>query len=400
MTRMIPNGYRCMARFRADFTIFPRKLATGRRVWYYRSYDGDVRTPAHSTGIEVTGPTSRARAMKFCTDLLVSGAMHRPKERTFAKYAEGWFTEGSCAWLADRMASGAPGRPAISRAYLANLAMHLRLYLVPFFGRMKMADLKPSRVKEFRLWMQGKGLSNKTINAACDAFRIMTDWALADGTILADPFRGVQRFFVAPSTRRAYTLDEVRGVMSAAWENQLVRLFCLVGASTGMRFSEIRAIRRETLAPDHIDVRDQFARDRLAPVKTKEARKVPIPPALYAMLAQALADGAKVPKRWDATDEGFVFTMPGSTTPLAPSTVTKQLERRSPKDPGLCFHSFRHFFNTWLMAENVPPAKVRAVMGHSEGRGTMTAVYTDWSPEMFPEVYAAQGKLMGELLEK
>jgi len=49
------------------------------------------------------------------------------------------------------------------------------------------------------------------------------------------------------------------------------------------------------------------------------------------------------------------------------------------------------------MAENVPPAKVRAVMGHSEGRGTMTAVYTDWRPEMFPEVYAAQDELLGEL---
>lgn len=39
-------------------------------------------------------------------------------------------------------------------------------------------------------------------------------------------------------------------------------------------------------------------------------------------------------------------------------------------------------------------AKVRAVMGHSEGKGSMTAVYTDWAPEMFPEVYEAQGKLM------
>jgi len=386
-----------MARFRADFTIFPRTLSTGRRVWYYRTYDGDVRTVPRSTGIEATGPTSRARAIKYCTGLLVAGTLLHPKEETFARYAEGWFILGSCAWLADRMASGAPGRPAIARAYLESLEMHLRLYLVPFFGPVKMVDLKPSRVKEFRLWMQGKGLSNKTINGACDTLRIMTDWALADGTIAADPFRGVQRFFVAPSKRRAYTLDEVRAVMTADWENRLVRLFCLVGAATGMRFSEIRAIRRETLSPDHIDVRDQFARDRLAPVKTKEARKVPIPPALYAMLIDALDAGAKIPKRWNSQDEGFVFTMPGSPTPFAPSTVTKQLERRSPKAPGLCFHSLRHFFNTWLMAQNVPPAKVRAVMGHSEGRGTMTAVYTDWRPEMFPEVYAAQDALLGEL---
>lgn len=37
------------------------------------------------------------------------------------------------------------------------------------------------------------------------------------------------------------------------------------------------------------------------------------------------------------------------------------------------------------------------VMGHSEGRGAMTAVYTDWEPGMFPEVYEAQGRSMAIL---
>jgi len=63
----------------------------------------------------------------------------------------------------------------------------------------------------------------------------------------------------------------------------------------------------------------------------------------------------------------------------------------------LVFHSLRHFFNTYLQAENVPINKVDAVIGHSGGKGTMTARYTDWLPEMFPEVYEAQGRLMAIL---
>jgi len=61
---------------------------------------------------------------------------------------------------------------------------------------------------------------------------------------------------------------------------------------------------------------------------------------------------------------------------------------------GLCFHSWRHFFNTYLLAENVPPVKVAAVLGHSTGAGSMQERYTNWRPDMFPEVYAAQEKLV------
>jgi integrase len=64
---------------------------------------------------------------------------------------------------------------------------------------------------------------------------------------------------------------------------------------------------------------------------------------------------------------------------------------------GLCFHSWRHFFNTFLLAQNVLPHKVAAVLSHSTGAGSMQERYTNWRPEQFPEVYTAPEKLVKEL---
>lgn len=384
-----------MARFRQDFVIVSRrhppskKYPDGLRVFAYRTYAPDgTPTVLKSTGIRDTGkPSDRLRAERYCVELLKKGQLFRAASMRFEAFAAGWFVPGECAWLADRIAAGAPDRPAISPAYLKSLQMCLRLYLLPLLGAVRLEDFKPSTIKTFRVKLQDKGISNKTINAAADTLRIMTDWALADGLLLADPFRGVKRFQVAASSRRAFTLEEAKAILGATWRNRLSRLFNLTAAVTGMRLSEIRAIRAETLHPDHIDVRDQFTGGKLAPIKTKEARKVPIPPELYALLAPEVAA------------KGYAFALsPISPAPMSRNAVIEPLAILIPKVEGLCFHSWRHFSNTWLMAENVPPAKVRAVMGHSEGKGSMTAVYTDWAPDMFPEVYAAQVKLMAVLL--
>ncbi len=99
-----------------------------------------------------------------------------------------------------------------------------------------------------------------------------------------------------------------------------------------------------------------------------------------------------------------MFAAAGEDMPVSHHNVVSAMEKAMPADmrekripEGLSFHSYRHFFNTYLLSENVPPHKVRTVMGHSEGRGTTTETYTVWRPEMFPEVYEAQEKLMNYL---
>ncbi|MFC2613671.1 MAG: tyrosine-type recombinase/integrase, partial [Eikenella corrodens] len=144
-----------------------------------------------------------------------------------------------------------------------------------------------------------------------------------------------------------------------------------------MRASEVLAVREETLYENYIDIIDQVYNGQYVPLKTKEARKIPICTELYDLI---------------------INNFPNMTYPQLSCEFRKVIEAAGlageKKKRGLCFHSFRHTFNTYLLAENVPPHKVAAVMGHSSGIGSMQERYTNWRAEMMPEIYAAQEKLL------
>ena len=77
-----------MPRFHEDYTLYPRKMADGRAVWYYRTYVNGVRTSGRSTGC-----TNRKDARRFCNQLLKEGrlrALHDPKFIDFARNFWDW----------------------------------------------------------------------------------------------------------------------------------------------------------------------------------------------------------------------------------------------------------------------------------------------------------------------
>lgn len=59
---------------------------------------------------------------------------------------------------------------------------------------------------------------------------------------------------------------------------------------------------------------------------------------------------------------------------------------------GITIHSLRNVFISYLQSKNISEPKIRAVVRHTET--TMTDLYTYWTPEMFPEFYSAQEKLI------
>ena len=346
--------------------------------WYYLTYSpDDIRTCGHSTGC-----TSKTAARNYCDDLLKRGLLYTGINQTFEQYAGHWFDDNS-PWIIDRMACGTPEHPALSESYVIRLKSDLHNYLLPYFGEMKLQRIKPSDVKHFRTWMLEKGLAHKTVNSAVSTFRIITDTALADNVIAFDPLRGIRPFMEGSSERDAFTLKEAQKIFGTEWKAEETRLVNLTAALTGMRISEILGIRKENLHKTYINLKDQFHFGKLSPLKTKEARKIPIPPELYNLLLPLCS-------------KGFEFH---ENDPQRPYIHLRYVLRDigledERKKRNLCFHSWRHFFNTFLLSENVPPVKVAAVLGHSTGTGSMQERYTNWSPDMFPEVYAAQGKLI------
>lgn len=377
----------------AHFDLYKRKpKASNGKTWiYYRAYDvHGNRLPGRSTGIEYRGERSLARARTYCEDLYKTNQLHRASSLLFEAYARDWFKWDSCLYVADRRASGTTKRPGITPGYAKQMRGYLDNHLLPYFGSMVLTSINPVKIRAFRVWLQTPrtinanemtALSNKSINNVCSCLRIMTDWALDNDQIIKNPFRGIDQLMVDDDSRDAFALDQVKEVLSAPWPSEIARRFAFIAAVTGMREGEVRAIRRSSLYENYIDVDKQFSREGLSDLKTKDARKVPICKEVYELLDSMI--GTRV----FAFDNGE--GQPFGINYLVSRNFKIVMDKLYPDETGLVFHSFRHFYNTYLLSKNVPREKVDAVIGHSKGKGSMSELYTHWKPEMMPEVYEA-----------
>ena len=62
-----------------------------------------------------------------------------------------------------------------------------------------------------------------------------------------------------------------------------------------------------------------------------------------------------------------------------------------------CYHSLRHFYNTYLLSNNISPIKVAAVLGHLTGVSSVQERYTKFTEADYKEIYEVQGVLFNEL---
>lgn len=385
----------------ANFDLYKRKPKSPQgKTWiYYRAYDvHGNRLPGRTTGIEFRGERSWARARAYCEDLYKANRLHVVPSLLFETFARGWFVWESCPYVLDRRASGTTKRPGITQGYVRQMRAYLENHILPYFTGTSLSGINPVRIRAFRVWLQGPRvingndigpLGNKSINNICSCLRIMMDWALDNDQITKDPFRGIEQLMVDDDSREAFTLDQVKEVLSAPWPAEIARQFAFVAAVTGMREGEVRAIRRASLHEKYIDVDKQFSREGLSDLKTKDARKVPICKEVYDLLDSMIGKRVYAFENGEGQPYGINF--------LVSTNFKVVTDRLYPENTGLVFHSFRHFYNTYLLSQNVPREKVDAVIGHSKGKGSMSELYTHWAPEMMPEVYEAHEKLVYEL---
>ena len=370
-----------MPRYREAFTIFPRRLKSGRTVWYYRTYTPDgKRTVAHSTG-----RTNKTQARNYCAELLANGMLCTGTSVSFGVYAEHFYDDSS-QWMSDkRQSSNGKARPVAMGTLMVYREL-LRNKILPYFSRFKLSDIRPSHIKEFRQSLIEMGMSNSRINLASNCLRVILSYALSDRLITSNPADCIRQMSIDGRSRDAFTEEELSAIFSGWNDGGGRKMFAVVAAVTGMRFSEIRAIRKSNVSRNFINVDFQWDNRSkgLAPVKTGEERKVRIPAALAEILMSMPSDGG-----------GFVF-FDSNTTYRREFNMRTDAAQKSSR--GLCFHSMRHFFNTYLLASGIPEIKVKSIMGHSSGKGSMTERYANFRPEHFDDVAELQGRLLEKFL--
>ena len=364
------------------YTIFPRTLSSGKTVYYYQFRDD----AGHRSSAKSTGCTTLSSAKRFCQKLYNEGAFKKDSSLTFSVYTQDFFSESS-RYYKWKIAN----KERISLETMLAYNKFLRNQLMPFFADYKISNIKRSDVKEWVIWANDKW-SPKTVNSAQTVLNLIFKQAIDEEIIENNPCYNLSFRTIEKKQRELLTIEEVRDLYNNGkwwYDNQLIFLLDII---TGMRISEVVALHRDNIYENYVDVCHSYSRQfGLGATKTNENRFVPIPTVLAKTLQ--LRNGFLFVNH-EGKNIGKPLNINSFYTNLTENYTRCGIDY---KKRGLTVHTNRDFYNTYLMSENVPESKVRAVIGHKDS--SMTNLYTYWKPDMFSEVYSAQEKLYRMITE-
>lgn len=248
--------------------------------------------------------------------------------------------------------------------------MHIRRYLLPAFGQMRLSDVNTETVQGFISDMVGKGAGRHyVLNMLGTLNSILTaavKWghkaSRLDRFSLTLPPEGERQ------RGRTFTPDQVRAIITAAEEPE--RTLWATAALTGLRSGELAGLMWEDidLVGQVLTVNRSCFRGAMQSVKSKAGnRTVPIPPALMEML---IAHGES---QGSGPGEGLVFRAadggPINTGSVVQRHLAPLLKRLGIPRAGL--HAFRHAQASALVQTGANVKVAQQQLGHSKIQTTI-----------------------------
>jgi integrase len=289
------------------------------------------------------------------------------------------------------------GRGTITVSYVKNAKNCTDRQILPYLGDLRLNAITEEEVENWLTGFEDRGLSKGTANSAHKKLSLMLKYACKKKVIKSNPCVLVEKLQDKGKEIEILTPEEVMAMFSArwsdVWDDYISYGVNKLAACTGMRIGEVLGLRSECVHEGYLEVCMQYTDVAgYTDVKTHKPRNIPI----HEGIEKELRELIKV------NGEGFVFVkQPQNKKPIRRNTVAqiffKALEtigineaRR--KQRNLTFHSWRHFFNTYLLTANVADAKVMAVTGHVTEK--MKKHYTHFDTTQFTEVTEAQKSLL------
>ena len=270
-------------------------------------------------------------------------------------------------WVEDVMATRLHLRPST----VAQNQIVLRSLVLPWFGKRRLATVKPVDVHAWVADLTRAGYAPSTIRKAYQLLGQVFEAAVTSDLIGRSPCRGVNLPPIPREEMRFLTVDEIEALAAAI--DPRYRVLVLTGAWTGLRFGEAAGLeaggldllrRRLTVTQTLSDVAGELI---VGPPKTDAARRTITLPAF---LADEL--GAHLGQYHSGTSD-FVFTS-SEGTPLRRTNFRRRdwlpAVRASVGLP-MRFHDLRHSHVALLIAANEHPKVIAQRLGHASIRTTL-----------------------------
>ena len=263
-------------------------------------------------------------------------------------------------------------RRSISPNQIAHNRARLKTYIIPALEAQSIKyfeQLNIQVIEEAQRWIAPK-VSARTMNIAFSVFRRALEWAAKKQLLHHDPFQGYEPYVHHQQDRGVLSKLEVLKLWTLDLPD-INRLLIFIPLFCGTRIGELQALRFSSVMNDRLFISEsyEFYQGFKGPKgSTKEKQK-----ARYTCLPACLRD---VLTRISAgkTSKDLVFP-PGKSAPvLNKAIITKVLysslekigiesEERARRYIGN--HSSRHFFNSFLLNNNVNIYEVQRLLGHT-----------------------------------
>lgn len=261
--------------------------------------------------------------------------------------------------------------------------------LLPFFGDTQLARIDNLAVRRFVADLDAKGLAPPTVRKAHALLSKVLQAAVDTKRIPTNPARGVPLPSVEQKEMRFLTTDEIDRLASTVPERY--RVFVLVAAYGGLRFSELAGLRKHRVDPLKGRVRvvetlvESGGGVYEGEPKTKAGRRTVTLPRF---VAQEL--GEHMGRFSEPGTQGRVFTAPRGG-PLIASRFRRDVWFPAIREAGLKvrLHDLRHTAVSLWIAAGAHPREVATRAGHSSVAFTL-----DRYGHLFPE---AGDELAGRL---
>jgi integrase len=358
-------------KFHEKISLYKRKLVSG-VVYYARFWTGSEWT----SGVN-TGQSNKAAALAWSRDALEK---QKPETPTLASYTQNFFAPGGEYTQARAFDSAKPVPPQTLRDHETRLKLHL----LPALGSRTLGEISTSDITALQTKLSAN-LKTQTVVHIVNTLSVILRCAAEAGVIQTIPV--IRKLAIAHDARGAYTVEEARRILSAAWPDPAHRLINLLAAYTGMRQGEILGLAWSSIHPDYIEVYQVWnetqkkllgTRD-LPATKARKIRFVPLPD----IARRELEAFKSIALFSDPSD--LIFSLERGR-PVKNWSIVRTLSdvlssvgipEEARLERNLDFHSWRHFYNSVLISGRIPLVKVQSVVGHTSDRMSSTYYHAE-----------------------
>lgn len=275
----------------------------------------------------------------------------------------------------------------LERATVAQYRQHLGYHIEPFVGKVKLSELSPGMIQEFRNQLVASGRSRIMAKKVLSSLGAMLGTAMAAGkvarNVVREQARNARRHSIDKRHKKRLevgvdipTKNEIRAMLAKAGGRW--RPLVIAAVFTGLRASELRGLRWDDVDFDRAVLTVRQRADRYGTIGSPKSdagkREVPLAPMVVNALREwrlACPNGAQ--NLVFPNNKGNVDSLPNihrrglGALQFAAGIVEPSADNKgsSVTRPKYGLHSLRHAAASLFIEQGFTPKRVQALMGHS-----------------------------------